>query len=171
MDYPSEIDALHRALSSLAGVSDVCSGIDNLQVIVATDLSFPDYRHLPHAALLRTGGGLESEALIQFEFRLEPSEAGWHSLEFLAWFVRDRARGGQAIQLRPFALPPVAGELVQLGSSLRFHLDVFCAGVGEDLGPQFQHIQKLADGLVLAIDLYERMLQRRGQPGLRATIH
>jgi hypothetical protein len=167
MEYPAEIDALHRALSALAGVRNVCSGIDNLQGISTAELSFPDFAHLPHGALLRTGGGLESEALIQVEFILEPSEVGWRSLEFLAWFVRDQARGGESIQLRPFALPPVAGDQVQLGLSLRFHLDIFCPGTGEDLAPVLARVQKIADGLNLAIDLYDRMLRARNALGLR----
>ncbi|CAH8711242.1 hypothetical protein M5W83_14540 [Paenibacillus thiaminolyticus] len=51
-------------------------------------------------------GGLENEVLIQFEFAIDQSVEGLQSLEFLAWFVRDYARGGKKIQLRPFALPP-----------------------------------------------------------------
>lgn len=54
-------------------------------------LSVTEYAHLPHAVLLRTGGGLDNEALIQFELVLQPSQEGWHALEFLGWFVCDCA--------------------------------------------------------------------------------
>ncbi|MDG0876191.1 hypothetical protein L5D93_28780 [Paenibacillus thiaminolyticus] len=42
------------------------------------------------------------------------------SLEFLAWFVRDCARGGKKIQLRPFALPPETPYARQLGTTLNY---------------------------------------------------
>jgi hypothetical protein len=63
----------------------------------------------------------------------------------------------------------VAGDQVQLGATLRFHLDIFCPGVGGDIGPALAHARELADGLSLAIELYDRMLQERGGPGLLAA--
>jgi hypothetical protein len=166
--YPPEMEVLHHTLSALPGIHGVCSGIDNLEGVSAVELGSPALAHLPHGALRRTDGGLESEVLIQVEFRLESSPPGWRSLEFLAWFVRDRARGDQAIQLRPFALPPVAGDQVQLGDTLRFHLDIFCPKVDEDLAPTLARVRELADGLKLAIELYDRMLREHGAPGLLA---
>jgi hypothetical protein len=99
------------------------------------------------------------EALIQFEFRLAQTPAGWRSLEFLAWFVRDQARSGAFIQLRPFALPPMVGDNVQLGSPLRWHIDLFCPDTGEDLAPQLTKVAGIAEGLELAVRLYGHLLR------------
>src|SRR4051794_37795562 len=125
MEYPPALERLHRALAGLPGVSDVCSGIESLEGLTGDDLRFPVFAHVPHGALRRTNGGLAGEALVQVEFRIGPSPVGWRSLEFVAWFVRDQARGGKSIQLRPFALPPMAGDQVQLGHTLKWHIDLF----------------------------------------------
>jgi hypothetical protein len=165
-DYPPEIEKLHAGLRRLTGVLDVASGIDQLDGLTGDDLSRADLAHLPHGALRRTAGCLPDESLIQVEFRLERSERGWRALEFLGWFVRDQARGGLAIQLRPFALPPVAGERVQLGESLRFHIDLFLPGAGSDLGPHLDTVNGIADDLRLVSELYDKMLRDRGCEGL-----
>lgn len=158
MSYPLELEFLHTTLTRLPGVHEVCSGIDSLHHLVAADLGFADFRHLPHGALRRTGGGFDSEALIQVEFKIEQTPLGWRSLEFIAWFVRDQARGGVSMQLRPFALPPQIGELVQLGHTLRWHIDLFCSNVTEDLAPQLSQVQEIANGLRLAIEIYGHLL-------------
>ena len=78
MAYPPELERLHRALASLPGVFDVCSGIESLQGLTyGDDLRFPDFAHLPHGAPAhqRRAGG---EALVQVEFRIAPSAVGWH---------------------------------------------------------------------------------------------
>ncbi|WCR28742.1 hypothetical protein L3476_08440 [Paenibacillus thiaminolyticus] len=105
-DYPIDIATFHETIFQLLGIAAVESGVENLEPIDAEMLPLSAYAHLPHAALWRTGGGLENEVLIQFEFAIVQSVEGLQSLEFLAWFVRDCARGGKKIQLRPFALPP-----------------------------------------------------------------
>ena len=74
-------------------------------------LQISEFSHLPHAALLRTKGGLKNEVLIQFEFGIDNSAESLKSLEFLTWFIRDSARGATKIQLRPFALPPVTPQM------------------------------------------------------------
>lgn len=76
------------------------------------------------------------------------------SLEFLAWFVRDSARGGIKIQLRPFALPPVTPNGRQLGATLKFHMDLFIDGIEETLEPAFKVIKELNRNLNLFIDMY-----------------
>ena len=163
MAYPPELERLHRALASLPGVSDVCSGIESLEGLTGDDLRFPNFAHVPHGALRRTNGGLPGEALIQIEFRLAPSSVAWRSLEFIAWFVKDQARSGVFIQLRPFALPPMFGEEVQLGGTLKWHIDLFCPDTGEDLSPQLAKIDRIASGLERAVRLYGHLL---GEPGL-----
>jgi hypothetical protein len=39
-------------------------------------------------------------------FEVEHSEAGWRSLEFLAWIKRDLFRGGWAVSLQADSVPP-----------------------------------------------------------------
>lgn len=114
--YPDQIEAWHAAIARLQGVRDVCSGIQSVWGIKGEHLSSFDFGELPHAVYRRTDGGLENETLIQTEFRLVPKSYSWRTLEFVAWWVRDQARGGELIQLRPFGLPPVAGVDVQLRS-------------------------------------------------------
>src|SRR5689334_20338068 len=111
-DYPPPVAAFQDALSRLPGVHDVGSGVHNLQGVTPDLLSAADFAQLPHAAIRWAGGGHEGQVLAQFEFRLKPSAEGWRSLEFISWWVRDEARGGTNIQLRPFALPPTAGQTV-----------------------------------------------------------
>ncbi|MBY0512776.1 MAG: hypothetical protein K2P78_02575 [Gemmataceae bacterium] len=170
MAYPPALERLHAALASLPGVSDVCSGIESLQGLTGDDLRFPDFAHVPHGALRRTNGGLTGEALVQVEFRIAATAAGWRSLEFIAWFVRDQARGGVFIQLRPFALPPMYGDQVQLGHTLKWHIDLFCPDTGEDLSPQLAKIDGIAAGLELAINLYGPLIggSADAEPGAAA---
>jgi hypothetical protein len=162
--YPPELERLHRALASLPGVSDVCSGIESLEGLTGDDLRFPNFAHVPHGALRRTNGGLPGEALIQIEFRLAPSSVAWRSLEFIAWFVKDQARSGVFVQLRPFALPPMFGEQVQLGGTLKWHIDLFCPDTGEDLSLQFAKIDRIASGLELAVRLYGHLIGKPDSP-------
>ena len=153
--YPPEIEQFHQTLSSLAGVDSVISGVDDLSSVDAELLSAAEYAHLPHAALLRTGGGLDNEVLIQFELALQQSQEGWHALEFLSWFVRDCARGGSKLQLRPFALPPVTPNGRQLGHTLKFHLDLFVDGIEDSLAPALHVISDINRSLEFAISLYK----------------
>jgi len=153
-EYPPQVQAFLDALACLPGVTSVSAGIESLDGLSVENLSLVDLGHLPHAALRRTNGGLDNEALVQFAFRLEPSAAGWRSLEFLAWAVRDMARTGNMVQLCPFALPPKAGPIVQLGQSLRFHIDLFCQDVGDDLNPVFEMVQRMGTFLRFATNLY-----------------
>src|SRR5687767_6178359 len=100
--YPPQVKRFHAALERIPGVFDVASGSARLEGLSNADLASPDWAHLPHGALHRTAGPLPGESFIQFELSLEPSRRGWRALEFLGWLVRDLARSGEAIQLRPF---------------------------------------------------------------------
>jgi hypothetical protein len=166
--YPPEIERLHDALSRLRGVvaDTVSTGIQSISKLPQEMLSLPDLAHLPHAALRRTGGGVKNEALVQCGFSLSRDETGWRALEFLAWFFRDQARGWELVQVRPFALPPVAGPQVQLGQSLQFDVDLFCPDTGEDLSRVLKRVNDIAAGLELAIAMYDQMLRDRGDAGL-----
>jgi hypothetical protein len=152
--YPVDIESFHNTILKLRGIVSIESGIDNLQGIDEELLKVVEFSHLPHATLLRTKGGLENEVLIQFEFKLDNYSESLISLEFLSWFVKDSARGGTKIQLRPFALPPETPNGRQLGTTLRFHIDLFIDGIEETLEPAFKAIHELDDKLNLCIKLY-----------------
>jgi hypothetical protein len=153
-NYPKEVELFLKTLLKLKGISSIESGIDNLEPIVLEMLGQPDFSHLPHASLLRTNGGLKNEVLIQFEFLIDNSIESLHSLEFISWFVRDSARGGTKIQLRPFALPPETPYGRQFGTSLRFHIDLFIDSIEESLEPALKVVQHLNESIDLFIKLY-----------------
>jgi len=160
MSYPPQIERFQFTLGSLPGVYDVSSGIQSLQGLTDTSLRFPDFAALPIGALRRTLGGLDGEALIQFEFFLKAEPVSWRTIEFIAWFIRDQSRSGLSIQLRPFALPPEAAGQVQLGNSLRWQVDLFLADVTSDLSPQLEHVDQLSRALEAAIRVYGHLLHR-----------
>lgn len=152
--YPNEIQDFHAAIVKLQGITEIESGVDNLAAVDAEALRFPPFAHLPHAALLRTGGGLENEVLIQFELGIDYTAEGLQAVEFLAWFVRDAARGGTKIQMRPFALPPESPYGRQLGTSLKFHIDLFVDGIEDTLEPAYEEISRLTESLETSIRIY-----------------
>lgn len=153
-NYPIAIEEFHQTLLQLRGLTEVESGVENLEPIDQDMLGSSSCAHLPHTALLRTGGGLEKEVLIQFEFVIDNSPDSLQTLEFLAWFVRDSARGGTKIQLRPFALPPETPFGRQLGTTLKWHMDLFIGGIEETLEPAFETVRRLQHSLQTAIRLY-----------------
>ncbi|MCT4507829.1 MAG: hypothetical protein N4A48_03580 [Tepidibacter sp.] len=153
--YPIEIENFHNTILKLRGISTIESGVENLEPIDSELLKLSDFSHLPHASLLRTNGGLKDEVLIQFEFSTDYSLESFQSLEFIAWFVRDCARGGTKIQLRPFALPPVTPLGRQLGTTLKFHIDLFIDGIDETLEPAFKEINNLNKSINIFIDMYD----------------
>ena len=118
----------------------------------------PSYR--PIGALRRTLGGLEGEALVQFEFCMSAEPVSWRTIEFIAWFIRDQSRSGLAIQLRPYALPPEAAGQVQLGNSLRWQIDLFFSEVTSDLSRQFEKIDQMSNAIEAAIRVYGHLLHR-----------
>jgi hypothetical protein len=156
--YPPQVQRFHTALERIPGVWDVASGSTTLDGLAPEAMSDPEVAHLPLGALRRTRGGLPREAFIQFEFSLEPSTRGWRALEFLGWFIRDRARGGEPIQLRAFGLPPQVGDQVQLGKTLGFQIDLFFPEA-PPLEAALQKVDALADGLEGAWKLYGPLLE------------
>lgn len=153
--YPISMEEFQNVILNLQGIHSIESGVDNLEGIDCSDLTLANYAHLPHGALLRTQGGLKGEVLCQFEFFIDKSLAGLSALEFFAWFVRDQARSGEKIQLRPFALPPVTPNGRQLGTTLRFHIDLFQDQIEGSLDPLFALLAKITASLVLAIEQYD----------------
>src|SRR5262249_39322873 len=135
---PKQVEAFQAAMGRLVAVQEVSTGLKDLASYTPDTYSFPgEFGDLPHALLRRTGGGLENEAWANTEFELSRDEAGWLTLEFLAWWVRDLSRSGEQIQLRPMALPPKTYE-VQLGRTLKFIIDhfVICPGDNSDAALQ-----------------------------------
>ena len=94
---PKELAAFHAALERLVAVSEVWSGLKALSDFPPETYSLPaEFGDLPHALLRRTEGGLKDEAWANTEFCLSRDEAGWLTLEFLAWWVRDLSRSGES---------------------------------------------------------------------------
>jgi hypothetical protein len=156
--YPPQVEALHAALRRLAAVGEVTTGVKNLASYEPRTYSFPgEFGDLPHALLRRTNGGLPDEVWANTEFELSRDEAGWMTLEFLAWWVRDLSRAGRQIQLRPMALPPRAYE-VQLGRTLKFILDHFITCPDGDLSPALEEMQNRGESLSSSIDAYADVL-------------
>ncbi|HEV8485398.1 MAG TPA: hypothetical protein VGV87_17780 [Blastocatellia bacterium] len=165
-ELPPEVTKLHDALRRLAGVHDTSSGIECVDGVTAEHLRLACFAQLPHGAMRRTDGAVPNEVQVQVEFRVEPSPEGWRSLEFLAWWIRDSARGGLPIQLRPFALPPTLGSNVQLEHTLRFHIDYFFTHPSREIEPVLAAVSELADDLNQTIEIYELSLRNRGGPSL-----
>ena len=153
--YPKEIELFQKTLESLKGIENVCSGIDNLEGVKASQLGNLAFSHFPIATLLRTNGGLQDEVMLQFEFTIDRSNESLISLEFLSWFFRDRARGGVPVQLRAFALPPKVSDRFQIGETLKFHIDFFIQNAPETLQPILDKISDLNASLELFVKLYE----------------
>jgi hypothetical protein len=165
-EFPPGVTKLHDALQRLAGVYDARSGIQCVDGVTSEQLQLACFAQLPLGAMRRTSGAVPNEVQVQVEFRIEPFPAGWRSLEFLAWWVRDSARGGLPIQLCPFALPPTVESRVQLGHTLRFHMDYFFSHPSREIEPVLAAVSDLADDLNKTIELYEFSLRERAGPTL-----
>ena len=126
-DYPDQVNIFHQALYRFRGVMEVNTGLKPLAKIPLEDYQLPGKMgDLPHALLRRTQGGLAHEAWANTDVILSYDRAGWLTLEFLAWWIRECSRAGEQIQLRPQALSPLADEEIQLGHTLKFVIDHFC---------------------------------------------
>lgn len=162
--YPKEVKAFHTALSRLAAVREVTTGLKRLADLGPETYSLPgEFGDTPHALLRRTDGGLQDEFWANTEFTLSRDEAGWLTLEFLAWWVRDLSRGGEQVQMRPMALPPKAYE-VQLGRTLKFIIDHFAACPDGDPAPMLALMRERADSLDLSLDEYADVLGELCRP-------
>lgn len=158
MSLPPQVVAFNTALERLVAVRDVGTGLKNLADFPLNTYSFPgEFGDLPHALLRRTNGGLEGEKWVNTDFELTKDDAGWRTLEFLAWWVRDLSRGGEQIQFRPMALPPKAYE-VQLGRTLKFIIDHFVVCEGDTLDAALETMQDRANSLNGCIDSYADIL-------------
>jgi hypothetical protein len=167
-ELPKEVVAFHEAMERLVAVIEVTTGLKALADYPPDTYSFPaEFGDLPHALLRRTNGGLENEAWANTEFTLTRDEAGWLTLEFLAWWVRDLSRSGEQIQLRPMALPPVAYD-VQLGGTLKFIMDHFVICPDGTAAPMLEALRDRAESLTENIDDYAEVLGALVRPQRKA---
>ena len=158
-DYPQQVNFFHQAFYRFKGVVEVNTGIKKLDKI-----SPEEYQNsgpmgdLPHALLRRTGGGLPHEAWANTDVILSYDRAGWLTLEFLSWWVRDLSRNGEQIQMRPQALlPQVRGE-IQLGQTLKFVIDHFCCLPDDTPILMLELLESRGKSLNTAIDFYNDVL-------------
>lgn len=147
MSLPPAIEALTRELLALPGVENVEARHTPLEEFDIAHVGLVPFGDLPHAALLRTKGGLPGEALGQFLIELRPVLESWRSLEFLSWQVRDWSRAGRRIQIRSRGLPPVIDNRIQLGTSLVFILEFFVDGMERDAQRLLHEIAEFANDL------------------------
>lgn len=125
MELPPQVQKLIDSINSLPGVAACFCGPKPLMQVEVEHLSLPgEFGDLPQVPIRRTNGGLEGEVMLQTEVIFERTSDAWLSLEFLAWWVRDWARSGHQVQMRPTALPPKAYE-IQLGRTLKFFVEYF----------------------------------------------
>lgn len=163
--YPPQVEVLHAAMRRLTAVGEITTGLKNLATYEPSTYSFPgEFGDLPHALLRRTDGGLPDEMWAHTGFELTRDDAGWLTLEFLAWWVRDLSRSGCQVQLRPMALPPRAYE-VQLGRTLKFIIDHFVACPGDGIAPMLDELQNRGESLSGNIDDYAEVLGPLARPG------
>jgi hypothetical protein len=153
--YPQEIQEFHNQLLRLPGIYDIISGINNLQGFRPEHLALSSFSRLPQGSLRRATGGLQREALIQFEFRIEKTLQAWKSLEFLAWFVREQARAGEQIQMRPGGLTPIVNGKIQLGETLYFQIYLFLPNAPLELAPVLTKVRTLTQALEKSLNQYQ----------------
>lgn len=157
-DEPIEVQRLYAALKSLPDLYGPDSNVSSIWGVDDSVLSSLDFATFPHALIRWAGGGQKGQALAQFGFRIKPTARGWRTLEFLAWWIRDLARSGHHVQLRPFGLPPEIGGTVQLGETLSFNIDIPYRVEGDDLSPLLAFVDHMAGYLEDCVEEYARAL-------------
>ncbi|MEM8612628.1 MAG: hypothetical protein AAGF93_11465 [Cyanobacteria bacterium P01_H01_bin.105] len=158
-DYPDQVKIFHQALYRFRGVIEVNTGLKPLSKISLDDYKLPGKMgDLPHALLRRTEGGLVHEAWANTDVILSYDRAGWLTLEFLAWWVREQSRHGEQIQMRPQALSPIADEEIQLGHTLKFVVDHFCLLSDNSPENMLALLSTQGQSLNTAIDTYSDVL-------------
>jgi hypothetical protein len=161
---PQQIINFEKAFKSVPGVQKVEIGkhfYPKNDVIKLDEVYFGgQYADLPIAMLRRTGGNLDKELLISVEFTIEANKRGLNALEFLSWWVRDLSRSGDNVQIRSIGLPPIAGENIQIGSTLRFWFEAYIVTEREDISLVVAEVSNLAESLVESKKLYEPAFQK-----------
>lgn len=159
MELPPQVQSLVDSISALPGVAGCFCGPKPLSGIDPEHLSLPgEFGDLPQVAILRSGGGGDAEVLIQTEVIFDRSPGAWLSIEFLAWWVRDWARSGRSIQMRPMALPPKAFE-VQLGRTLKFFIEYFVIEESDGFDQTLKAVGEMAEDIATSFDLYKECFE------------
>lgn len=159
-DYPAQVKCFHNALYRFRGVVEVNTGLKQLDKIPLEDYKLPGkIGDLPHALLRRTQGGLVNEVWANTDIILSYDRAGWLTLEFIAWWVRDQSRDGEQIQMRPQALSPIDNEEIQLGRTLKFVIDHFCCLSNNSPQEMLTLLAARGDSLGTAIDKHTDVLR------------
>lgn len=161
---PQEIINFQNAFKSVPGVIQVEIGkhyyskddVNKLDEIYYGG----QYADLPIAMLRRSNGNLENELLINVEFTVAPNKQGFNALEFLSWWARDISRSGDNVQIRSIGLPPIAGERIQLGSTLRFWFEAYIVTEREDIDLVLAKVSEFSKSLEESVKQYEPALQR-----------
>jgi hypothetical protein len=154
MQLPPQVQQLTDAISALPGVAACFCRPRPLAGIEPKNLSLPgEFGDLPQVAILRTNGGRDREVMIQTEVIFERSREAWISLEFLAWWVRDWARSGHQIQMRPMALPPKAYE-IQLGRTLKFFIEYFLIEEGDSYDKTLEVAGEMGESIAENFETY-----------------
>lgn len=159
MNYPKEVQHLIDVISLLPGVAACFCAPKHLSSVTPVELSLPgEFGDLPQVAVMRTGGGRENEVLIQTEIIFERTHEAWISLEFLAWWVRDWARSGHQIQMRPVALPP-RGFQIQLGRTLKFLLEYILVEEGDEFEATLKKVESMAESIAESFEDYRECFE------------
>lgn len=154
MEFPPQVQALIDAVRALPGVAGCFCSPKPIPPGETRYLSLPgELAEFPQVAIRRTDGGLPNEVLIQTEVIFERSADGWVSLEFLAWWVRDWARSGHQIQMRPTALPPKAYE-IQLGRTLKFFIEYFVIEAGDSYDKSLEVAGEMGESIADSFQSY-----------------
>lgn len=159
MELPPQVQTLVDAISALPGVAGCFCGPKPLTDIELSHLSLPgEFGDLPQAIIRRTNGGRTGEVMIQTEVILDRSAEAWLTLEFLAWWVRDWARSGEDIQMRPMALPPKVHE-IQLGRTLKFFIEYFLIEEGDSYDKTLTIAGEMGESIALSFKLYQECFE------------
>lgn len=154
MDLPPQVQKLVDGISALPGTVACYCGPKPLSQYELSHLSLPgEFGDLPQVAIRRTEGGRDFEVLIQTEVHLDRTANAWLTLEFLAWWVRDLARSGHDVQMRPMALPPKANH-IQLGSTLKFLIEYFVIEEGEEYTKTLEAAEDLGNSIATNFVMY-----------------
>ena len=155
MQLPPQVQLLVDSISSLPGVAGCFCSPKPLEGVETSHLSLPgEFGDLPQVAIQRTDGGRHGEVMIQTEVIFDRSPEAWISLEFLAWWVRDWARSGTQIQMRPTALPPKGYE-IQLGRTLKFFIETFVIETSESFEVTLQVAEEMGKSISQNKDDYQ----------------
>lgn len=153
--FPAPVQQLIDNISAIPGVYECFSCPKPLHGVAQTDLARQcELDNIPVFAASFYCDDPDEIVLLQSEIIFERSAEAWIGLEFLSWWVRDRARHGYPIQLRPSASSPETNQEVLLGRSLKFYIEVFVVEDTNDMQKTLAMAGELADSLELNRDLY-----------------